>query len=176
MPTEFSKLSYNERTYYQVTQSDSTSHLRHYVKKDTPVSTPVLIEKSIQSPGTSLFAPKLNSPSKIQTVIPQPVRRSSRVKKHTTFFVPGAHFSNLFAAINAPLPVDQPSSSFLNNSKFHTAPIDHTIFAAKKKSDPDTLPYNEAMNDINWDEWLKAAEKRNTRFRNAWDLERSLKI
>lgn len=119
--------------------------------QDTPSKT------SATSPPPSTewttVAPKRRSKPIIQP--PHEPRRSGRIRKPIDRLDPGAHFSSLFAPES-----HLPPSHFVNPfagvaSAAYTNPF---AGSAKSKTDPDTLSFDEAMNDVDRDKWIESAQ------------------
>jgi hypothetical protein len=123
---------------------------------------PRIAQQALPSPNPAVRAP----PASVRRVSapPVPVRRSSRLaeqnprrsariiqknKALVTYCEPSVppsfHFYPLFSAVSVPCYDD----SFLSPS----------IFAAKKKSDPDLFSYHEAMRHPDREKWIEAMEK-----------------
>jgi hypothetical protein len=115
----------------------------------TPAPAPIVQRLSSRKPANSAPPATVRRSSRLALQNP---RRSEHIQKNKALVnycepsvPPSFHFYPLFSAVSVPCYDD----SFLSPS----------IFAAKKKSDPDLFSYHEAMRHPDREKWIEAMEK-----------------
>ena len=150
-------------------ENNSTSLRQAPAPSPAPSVEPIPTPAPAPTPSPVTAPSPAPTPASVPTPVPAPIpvapRRGTRVRTQTTFFnasnvnttpLPDpSHFQNLFAAIGCHNFSSVDINLALRDMKSLPQGL---INAAKKKSDPDTLTFNQAMNDPDREKWIEAAE------------------